>query len=189
MIYLNEINTQTLMNFYKKSCAELREFLYIFEDQYLRNDIQFNKENPKAPVVKKKEEKKDEDKQPERDDDKRSQEQHTEEAKEAFDKDIDFRKEICEINHVSYDDSVRYEKFLVQRIQDVEKVIDEHLNVIKSKLIDMQAQLIIEDQAVQDQDELKKTLKEELEAVSYEEKLDLLITYQDLLIESDKNDW
>jgi len=56
-----------------------------------------------------------------------------------LDKDIDFRKEICEINQVSYHDSVRYEKFLVQRIQDVEKVIDEHLNVIKSKLIDMQA--------------------------------------------------
>jgi len=36
---------------------------------------------------------------------------------------------------------------------------------------------------------LKKTLKEELEAISYVEKLDLLITYQDLLIESDKNNW
>ena len=55
MMYLNEISTKTLMNMYKKSCAELREFLYIFEDQYLRNDIELNKETSKAAMAKKKE--------------------------------------------------------------------------------------------------------------------------------------
>ena len=36
-IFLNEMNIKSLMNFYFKVCAELREFYFIFEDHYIKS--------------------------------------------------------------------------------------------------------------------------------------------------------
>ena len=38
-MYLNEMNIKSLMNFYFKVCAEVREFYFIFEDHYIKSQV------------------------------------------------------------------------------------------------------------------------------------------------------
>ena len=112
-------------------------------------------------------------------------------SKRSLEQEVDFRREICKIHEVSYEDSVRYEKFLISRIKEVEKVIDEHLNTIKTSVIESQTKKVIDASTTNITDEalIRQAFNKELETSSYKEKLNVLSLHQDLLIESNKNDW
>ena len=63
-------------------------------------------------------------------------------AKSSFEIEVDYRKEVCKVHDVSYEDSIRYEKYLINRVKEVEKVIDRRLESVKTPIIDNQMKMI-----------------------------------------------
>ena len=96
-----------------------------------------------------------------------------------------FRQVICEANRVSYQDSIRYETYLVKRIQMVKDVIDSHLEAIKPELVARQLLKLSEGQDFEgdEREWLKTNVKAGLDGLTYEERLSLLRAHTDLLVE------